>query len=492
MSIQKAAFWSMSSHYLGFVIQFAVSVIISRFFLSPAEVGLFSIGLTFAMMVAVLQDFGISRYLIKQSVIDDETLRTCASMSFLFSALVAGLILVLAYPASLFYDEPRLVWILVVIAASYIPVPWTIIPAALITRNMDFKRLFKVNVSGVIANGVTSLMLAYYGFSAESLAWAAVAQSISRALMAQALHPVAIKWPLRFAKARPVMEFGSTSSVLSISGAIGVRSPDLIVGYILGFAAVGLYSRASGLSAQLHVLVMGAITGIFYPAFARLRDEGKAFGPHYERVVAAFGALVWPSMAILAATAYPIISFLFGEKWLDAAPLLTLLALSELMFVMLPLHVDLPILLGRFKSLLVVNFMDTAASIATLIIAAHWGIWEAAASRIAYGILWFCIYAPFLYRLIGFRWSVLIVTYIKSLALTCLTVSPLLLSYHFIAPASQTSFFAIIPALFAGGLLWLGGLFLLRHPARTEITQIIHSIVDSPILQRWRKSTAGQ
>jgi O-antigen/teichoic acid export membrane protein len=492
MSIRKAAFWSMGSQYIGFIIQFAVSVIISRFFLDPKEVGLFSIGLTVAMMVAVLQDFGISRFLVGQKEIREETLRTCTSLSCLFSAIVAIIIMVTAWPASITYEEPRLFWILAIIAFSYVPVPWTVIPVALITRDMDFKSLFKVNVSGITANAVTALSLAYYGFSAESLAYATVAQALTRAGVAQYLRPVGVKFPLRFKQTKSVVEFGSTSTFLSISGAIGVRSPDLIIGHILGFAAVGLYSRASGLAGQLHMLVMGAITGIFYPAFARLRDEGKAFGPHYERVVAAFGAMVWPSMALLAAASYPIISLLFGEKWLDAAPLLTMLALSELMFVMLPLHVDLPILLGRFKTLLLVNLMDTAASITTLFIAAHWGIWEAAASRIVYGVLWFCIYAPFLYRLIGFRWGVLIITYIKSLALTCLSVSPLLLTYHYIAPASQISFFAIIPALFAGGLMWLSGLFLLRHPARSEITGIVHAVLNAPLLRRWRKSTVQQ
>ncbi len=484
MSIRRAAFWSMGSQYIGFIIQFAVSVIISRFFLNPAEVGLFSIGLTVAMMVAVLQDFGISRYLIGQSAISEHTLRTATSLSCLFSALVAGLILALAWPVSLSYNEPRLFWMLVIIAGSYVPVPWTVIPAALITRDMDFKSLFKVNVSGITANAVTALSLAYFGFSAESLAYAAVAQALVRACTAQYLRPVAVKLPLRFRDARSVVEFGSTSSLLAISGAIGVRSPDLIVGHILGFAAVGLYSRASALAGQLHMLVMGSITGIFYPAFARLRDAGEPFGPHYERVVAAFCAVVWPSMVLLSAASYPVISFLFGDKWVEAAPLLALLALSELAFVMLPLHVDLPILMGRFKALVAFNCTETIASVATLYIAAHWGLWEAALSRIIYGGLWFVIYAPFLHRLIGFRWGVLVRIYLKSALLSGLTVAPLFLTYQFIAPASQISFLAIIPALAAGVVIWLGSLFALRHPARTEVQDIFQSLIVSPLFAR--------
>jgi O-antigen/teichoic acid export membrane protein len=487
MSIHRAAFWSMGSQYITFAVQFAVSVIISRFFLDPAEVGLFSIGLTVAMMVSVLQDFGISRFIIGKSELSDDTLRTCSSLSCFFSALVATLIIAIAWPAALFYGEPRLFWILTIIACSYAVVPWSVIPVALLMKDMHFDQLFKVNVGGIIANGVTGLTLAFYGFSAESLAWATVAQAITRAGIAQLIRPAAIGWPLTFKEARPVIAFGSTSSALAISGAIGVRSPDLIIGRILGFASVGLYSRASSLAGQLHTLVLGAMTGIFYPAFAKLRDEGRPFGPHYERVIAAFGAVVWPSMTLLAVAAYPLVNFLYGAKWVTAAPLLTMLAFSEICFIAIPLHVDIPILLGKFKKLLRYNILDTAASIGTLIIAAHYGLLAAATSRLVYGLIWYAIYARFMHGLTGFRWSNVISIYIKSALLSGLSAAPLLLAYWFWIPAHKISFLIIIPLVLLGGIFWLAGLFALRHPARHEIVTIYGNAAKLPVLSRWLK-----
>ena len=61
MSVRNAAVWAMAGQYLSFAIQFIASVIISRLFLSPAEVGLFSIGLSAALIASMLQDFGLSR-----------------------------------------------------------------------------------------------------------------------------------------------------------------------------------------------------------------------------------------------------------------------------------------------------------------------------------------------------------------------------------------------------------------------------------------------
>ena len=61
-SVRGAALWSMAAQYASFAITFVTSVLISRFFLGPEEVGLFSIALAAAMLVSVLQDFGITRY----------------------------------------------------------------------------------------------------------------------------------------------------------------------------------------------------------------------------------------------------------------------------------------------------------------------------------------------------------------------------------------------------------------------------------------------
>ena len=41
MTVRRAAIWSLAAQYTTFAVQFAASVIISRFFLLPADVGLF-------------------------------------------------------------------------------------------------------------------------------------------------------------------------------------------------------------------------------------------------------------------------------------------------------------------------------------------------------------------------------------------------------------------------------------------------------------------
>lgn len=468
-SVRGAALWSMAAQYVAFAVQFLVSVLISRFFLTPEEVGLFSIALSAAMMVSILQDFGITRYVAGEPGLDEARIRTCFSVSILFALAIGLVLLALAWPVARAYDDMRLLPLLLIVAGSYLLVPFGIVPSALLQRDMDFRSLFIVNVGAAIANAAVALSLAASGYSALSLAWAAVAQQGARALLGQWRSGWRLHWPLTLKGARPILRFGSGTSLLYISGAVGTRSPELIIGGIQSMAAVGLWGRASGLAAQLVTLVAGAIGGVFYPAFARMRDEGADLAPPYLRVVAGYSAVTWPAMAFLAASATPLVLMLYGPVWAGVAPLLVWIALSEIAFTALPLHMEIPILLGRMGRLLQLNILDTVASIGLLIIGALWSLEWAAASRIGWGLAWLCIYAGFMRRLIGFCWREMAVVYAKSAVASAATVAPLLIVYWKWLPASEMGFLPLAACAIAGCIAWLVTIFLIRHPVRHEL-----------------------
>lgn len=476
MNIHKAALWSMGSQYIHFVLLFITSTLVSRFFLTPEEVGVFSIALSIALITAVVQDFGITRYLVAQKDITPKTLHLCSTFSMIFSSLVAVILAAIAWPMAQFYSDGSLYMVIVIIAASYVAIPWSALPIAILTHRLDFKSLFFINVGGALANSVICLFLAWQGFSSQSLAWAMVGQSLTRAIIAQIMERVPILWPISFENPRKIITFGSSSLLLSISGAIGVRSPDLIVGRLLGMFQVGLFSRAHGLAGQFYILVIGAAGGVFYPAFARLRDRGDDLAPHYERVMATYCGTIWPAMAMLALTSWQLVMFLYGETWAGVAPLLALMAVSQFFFVAMPLHVDIPILAERFRGLLIRNFAESAASIITLIIASQYSIIWAAASRIAYGMIWYLIYAPFLHDIVRFRWTKVGVIYAKSAALTLIANIPLVATHYYMGGVTQASFLTLIPAIILGCMLWLFGMVAFRHPALREFIAIAEKL----------------
>lgn len=482
-SVKSAALWAASSQYSLFALQFATSVVISRFFLRPEEIGLFSVALAAAMVLSIIQDFGLQRYIGRHPTGDLAMIRSATTIAVTFALILAAVIYAIAAPLSRFYAEPRIEPILQLIAASYIFVPWSIVPMALLARRLDFGRTFAVNFGGAIANSGVALVLAWLGWSSFALAWGMIAQAAVRAVIAQIAQPAFPGRGANWTELHAILKFSAGTTPIYLSGGIGVRSPDMIVGGLQGMTAAGLFSRGAALAAQLHTLVVGAVSAIYYPAFARLRDEGRDLGPYYERVVAAHGAIVWPAMALLAVLSEPVILLLYGPGWAKAAPLLALVAAAECFFVALPLHIDLPILLGRMRQLLLFNLVDTALSLGTLAVGAAIGLEAAAASRLVYGVGWFCLYALWLQRLIGFRWRTAVRIYARSSMVTVLTILPAVLAITLWRSPSTLGFLGLVAAGGASGVTWLAGIYLSRHPAREDLAGMAAHI-SAPLLSR--------
>ncbi|WP_225207660.1 oligosaccharide flippase family protein [Novosphingobium huizhouense] len=480
MSVRGAAVWAMAGQYLSFAVQFVTSVLISRLFLGPGEVGLFSIGMAAALVVAVLQDFGLSRYISGLPALDRDEIARCSSVALLFALVIAAALAGASVPLARLYQMPALGPLLRVIALSYLFVPLSVVPMALMARAMQFRGHFVVNVSGALAQGAVALGLAAGGSSSMALAWATVAAAAVRGLVAQGLRP-SLPRRLRLDGIARVLGFGARSSLLYLSGALGTRTPDLIVGKALGAFAVGLFSRAASLSDQFRMLISGAIGSVFYPAFARIRDRGEPLGPAYLRVCAGYSGVVWPGMAGLALAAEPLVRALYGPAWAATAMPLTTIALTEILLVALPLHIDLPILAGKLNPLLARNTVDTAMSIALLAIGCRWGVEGAAASRLVYGAGWYALYFGFMRRIIGFDTRALLAIYLRSAATTLAALAPLILAYVLWAPPSAMPFAGLAACALGGGATWLAALALVRHPVLDEIVGIAAQV---PLLAR--------
>lgn len=473
MTVRSAIVWATAGKLLGFALSFFGSIIVARYFLSPAEVGLFSIAFAATALIAVLQEFGVNRYIVGAPMLDAAKIHTAFSVSLAVAWTIALVILAIARPLAWLYGDPRLLPLLLVIGASYLFVPLAIVPTALRQRALDFRSDFMVEVSVSLTNAIVTITFAAWGKGAMALALGALAQQIARALVSQWRAGWIFPWPMRFVGAGEVVRFGSGSMLLLLFDAAGTRAPDLLVGGIAGPQAIGLYARAGGLAVQIVTLLTGAVNSVFYPALAQLRDAGKALDEPYRRLVAGYTSIVWPALAGLAVASYPLVNALYGARWTGVAPLLSLLAIAEMIFVALPLSVQVPILLGRLRGVLIRTGAATVMAVILLFIGAHYGSHAAARAYVVYAGCWFMLYAPFLRQLTGITWRALLLEYGRSLIGTVAAVAPLLGCYRWQVPPTAMSFVQLLPPVVAGIVLWLASLAFMRHPTAIHIQEIV-------------------
>lgn len=477
MSVRTAAIWALVSQYTSFALQFIASIILARWYITPEQLGQFSIAFAAVTLIAFLQDFGVTRYINGERDLTPAKLQSAFTISVLFAWGIALLALLAAWPVSLFYGDPGMLPVTLIVAASYLLVPLAIVPQATCQRRMDYRSNTMIEVGSSIANAATAITLAVMGHGALALAWGAFAQQLARLVVSQWRAGGMLPWPPRIADAAPILALGGANTVQVVCTSLSARAPELVIGRLIDNAAVGLFARASGLALQLRLLIAGAVTGVFYPAFRRVRDNGEPLGPPYLRVMAAYTGVTWPAMAGIAVLAEPLIRMLYGERWIAAAPLLRWIALSQLCYVALPLYADLPLLLGRMKPLMRRMVADTVLSVLLIAITAPFGLVWVAASRVIHGVLWVIIYAPLMRDILGLRWAEMGSVAARSAIASLAAIAPLLVSYVMWDGPSNAGFVQAAAMVLAGGLLWLASLWLTAHPLRHEIHDLFTTLI---------------
>lgn len=476
MSVRNATVWSMAGQMVVFVIQFLTSVIISRFFLAPDEIGVFALALSIAFTVQLIQDFGLARYISNAANLTDEEINGCSMVALAAGVLVAVLIFALAGPASGFFRAPDLRGVITIIGASILVGSFGVVPLALMQRNLRFREISAVNAVSIIVYAAAAIGLAALGWSSYALAWAVMAQQIVKTVVALAYSWATPQGWVQLAKLKHIFKFGLQMSALNTLASISMRTPEIVVGRLLDMTAVGLFTRAGSFTEQLRGLFGNALNAVMLPAFAKLRDAGDPGGPHYERVVACYTGILWPAMALLCVLAYPVVHFLFGERWLGVVPLLQFITLAQIVHSGLPLHMEMPMVYNKTPELLKIHVLDTSASLIMLALMANISLVAAAASRPIYAVVWYGIYCMFLKRIIGFRWRSLATSYLKSGGLVGLTILPALIVMASVGGQSHVSLLAAVLCGAVGGVLWLGGAYLFKHPIYNELYALTATI----------------
>jgi O-antigen/teichoic acid export membrane protein len=468
MGIRRALMLAAADRYLVMAISLAATVIIARL-LTPAEFGVAVVGGAAWAILEAIRDLGVSNYLVQEKDLTSDRARAAFTILLILTLLLGGLLWALAGSVAQFYRTSEVEHYLTVTALVFALGPLVIPIHGLLRRDMAFGTIALVNSLTVLTNAGTAIFLAFLGYSYMSLAWASVVSGIAGTLLCFYFRPdFSIFWP-SLREWRRVVAFGTYDCGTAVLNRIWDSAPYLVFGRILSTEAVGLFQRATTVCRLPERVLLAGTNAIALPALAARAREGASIERMYLRAIEYIAALQWPALLFLVLLAHPVVVLLLGPQWLDAAPLVRIMAGAALFWIPIGLTNATLIAVGAVRHTLTLMLIVVPVSMTVISLAALHSL-HAAALSLLLTVPFHAFVSVYLVRVhLSFGWSDLVAAVRKSAAVACISSAGPLFVIVGLGLRSDVPVGAAVLAAVLSGVGWLAGLWLTEHPLLGEI-----------------------
>jgi len=317
--------WSAFSKYGAQGMQFVISMVLARL-LAPEYFGLLGMATVITGFVKVFKSFGFSSAIVQRKNVSDNLLSTLFWVNLGVCLLVAAVVLGIAPLAAWMYDDPRVMPIVAVLSINFVFAGFTMIPAALLQRRMEFKKLAIREIGGVLAAGLTAIPLAWMGWGVWALVGSSLASSFAQMILINLAVPYRPQMVFDRQGLNECLKFGLNITGFNIFNYFSRNADNLVIGLFLGPVALGYYSLAYKLMLLPRDSVSKVLARVLFPKLSKLQDNDERLADVYLRATGAIAFVTFPMMAGLAVLAEPFVQVVLGERWLPAVPLIQLLA----------------------------------------------------------------------------------------------------------------------------------------------------------------------
>lgn len=327
MDVRNSFFWSGIDRIASQVALLAIGVVLARL-IPPEEYGLIALVTIFTALGQNMVNTGFRSSLIQAKELDGADCSTVLCSNILLSG---GLMLILWLVAPLvaaFFDEPRLILIVQVLAIGLLFEAPSVVQQGLMTRSMKFREQTVAAICSNVLSGGIAIFMAFSGYQV----WALVTLNLTSKFFLTIFLWYGSEWrpkdrPTKAAFMR-LVPYGVKVAGCSLVQTLSQNLNVLLIGKFYPPAEVAFYQRADGYKA-IPVNNFTLVTNrVLFPVFSKCQDDPAAFRNTFLRCLRVTAFVFFPLMACVMVNAEQIIRLLIGEKWLAAASLLKILAIS--------------------------------------------------------------------------------------------------------------------------------------------------------------------
>jgi len=338
--------WSFSDLIANQGIKFIIQIVLARLLL-PKDFGIIGMITVFIAVSQSIIDSGFSNALIREKDSSQEDYSTVFYFNFFMAIILYVVLFFSSHAISIFFNEPKLVLILRVLAFILIINSFGLVQRTILTKNIDFETQTKINVISSIVSGIIAILLAFLGFGV----WSLVIQTLLTQFIQSLLLCLSNRWvpSLVFSRNSFKRLFGFGWKLL-VSGVINTLYNNLyflIIGKVFSAVELGYYTNAQKLRDTASQSISTSVQKVGYPVLSSIKEDEDRLREGYKKIIKVSIFITFPLMIGLAAVANPLIRLIFGPNWINSIEYFQVLCFSGMLYPLHAINLDILQVKGR-------------------------------------------------------------------------------------------------------------------------------------------------
>ena len=321
----RGTLWSVGLRWGVKLIGLVSTLVLARL-LVPADFGILAIAMIFVSLIEMIFSLGSDAVVLRDPNAPPDLIDSAWTLKALEGVAAAVLIALLSPLAASFFNEPRLVPVLLVLCIGVVIQGFTSFGPLLARKDLNFGLEVRLAMGAKVVTFAITMAIAFWLRNYWALVIGTMLGYASGCVMSYTFHPYRSRFTL--SRLREIWNFSQWMMLSSIGSFFTRKNDDFLVAHIASAADLGLYSVASDLGQTVSAELSVPINRASLPVLAQFDPASPRLASVVAMTLAASNTLILPAGFGLAAVSDLAVTVVLGAKWSSSAPLLAMFSIA--------------------------------------------------------------------------------------------------------------------------------------------------------------------
>ncbi|WP_286230757.1 teichuronic acid biosynthesis protein TuaB [Neobacillus mesonae] len=334
--LHKGIKWTSISTLLITAMQIVQFILLGKQ-MSITEFGLVGMITTIVVFAQIVLDLGLGSAVVQKEKVSERVLSTLFWLNMAVGAVMFFLLSFLSPLLAAYFHRNELVELIRLLAVMFIIAPIGQQYQYILQKELRFNQLGVIEAVSTLVSFITLAILIFM----ISPIYAYVISQVVLNSLKGILYFISYqqKWRPQFVfdlrECKEYMAFGAYQLASRLVNRFASNIDVILIGRFMGAEALGIYNLAYQIVTIPVLKINPIITRVAFPVFSKNKQSHTALSEGFLHMTKLLSLVSFPILMGLTAISNVFIMTIFGQKWLEAVPILQIMAVVGILRVLM-------------------------------------------------------------------------------------------------------------------------------------------------------------